>query len=172
MEHLAIDEVEHVEHPAHVNTVRKPVSYALGLSNLAMVYNELAPGEAFSGVLHTHYDREEVFYIVEGTATFEVGKDRSRMTVSEGELIRFAPGEFQRGFNDSDGRVIGFIFSAPGREHDWAQEELRFECRECDEESSHDVEPVESGSWQAETVDLRMTCRACGTSFTTVDITE
>lgn len=173
MEHLTIDEIEHVDHPAQVNTVRKPVSKALGTTDFAMVYNELAPGEAFSGTLHTHYDVEEVFYIVEGTATFEVGKDRTRVTVSAGELIRFAPGEVQHGFNDTDERVVGFIFSAPGAEHDWAQVEFPFiECRDCGEETDHDIEPVEPGSWQADTVDLRMICRECGNSWTTAELTE
>lgn len=173
MEHLAIDEIEHVDHPAHVNTLRKPVSNALDTTGFAMVYHELAPGEAFSGALHTHHDVEEVFYIVEGTATFEVGKDRTRVTVSEGELIRFGPGEFQHGFNDTDDRVVGFVFSAPGAEHDWAQVEFpAFECRDCGEETSHGIEPVESRSWQAETVDLRMTCRECGNAWTTAELTE
>jgi mannose-6-phosphate isomerase-like protein (cupin superfamily) len=170
MDHLAIDEIDHIEHPAHVNTVRKPISEVLGTTDFAMVFNELAPGEAFSGALHTHYDQEEVFYIIEGTAMFERGKNRNRIEVSENELIRFAPGEFQRGFNATDERVVGLVFSAPGAEHDWAEEELLIECRPCDEETIHGIEPVESGTWKAGTIDLRMKCSECGTSYTTVDL--
>lgn len=170
MQHSAIDDVEHVEHPAHVNNVRKPISRALGTTEFAMVYNELAPGEAFSGALHTHYDQEEVFYIIDGTATFEVGKSRTEVTVRAGELIRFAPGEFQRGYNHSDGRVVGIILSAPGVEHDWSEEALFFECRSCAEETVHAIEPVEAGSWQTERLDLRVRCRECGNAFTTADI--
>ena len=169
MDHFDIDEVNHVEHPASLNSVRKPLSRVLGTTDFALVYNELDPGEAFSGALHTHHDQEEVFYILEGTATFEVGRDRDRIEVTEGEVIRFAPGEFQRGFNASNARVVGLIISAPGAEHDWAEEELLIECRNCGEETSHSIEPVDSSSWQVDTLDLRMTCRACGDSYTTAD---
>lgn len=135
-----------------------------------MVYNELAPGDAFSGALHTHYDQEEVFYIIEGTATFEVGKRREKVDVGAGELIRFAPGDFQRGYNDSDDRVVGIILSAPGVEHDWAEEALFFECRDCGKETVHDIEPVDAGSWQTDTIELRMICRECENDFTTAEI--
>lgn len=172
MEHLAIDEVEHVEHPAHVSAVRKPVSEALGTTDFAMVFNELEPGDAFSGALHTHHDQEEVFYILEGTATFEVGKNRAQIDVSEGELIRFAPGEFQRGFNATDERVRALILGAPRAEHDWANMELLIDCRSCDEETVHEIESVESASWQSDTVDLRVTCGECGNSYTTAEIPE
>lgn len=169
MERHAIEEIEHVDHPAHVNTIRKPVSHALGLTNVGLVYNELAPGDAFSGALHTHHDQEEIFYILEGKATFEVGKNRTLIEVSEGEVIRFAPGEFQRGFNATDDWVVGLIVSAPGAEHDWAKEELLIECRGCREETIHRIEPVESGSWQAASIDLRMKCSECGKAYTTAD---
>jgi mannose-6-phosphate isomerase-like protein (cupin superfamily) len=172
MEHIEIDDIDHVEHPAHVNSVRKPVSSVLGTTAFALMYNELAPGEAFSGALHTHHDQEEIFYILEGTATFEVGRDRDQIEVREQEIIRFAPGEFQRGFNESSSRVIALIFSAPGAEHDWTEEELRIECRECEAETSHSIATVEVGSWQADTLDLRMTCRECGNSYTTANITD
>lgn len=172
MEYRAIDEIEHVEHPAHVTTVRKPLSRVLGTTGFAMVYIELAPGDSFSGGLHTHHDQEEVFYIVEGTATFELGKERETVEIGSGELIRFAPGEFQRGYNWSNDMVVGFIFSAPGAEHDWAEVEMFFECRSCGEERVHGIEPVEDDSWQARTVELRATCKSCGNAFTTAVIPE
>lgn len=170
MEHLAVDEVDHVDHPAHMNTVRKPVSDALGTTDFAMTYHVLEPGDAFSGALHTHHDQEEVFYILEGTATFEVGKTREQVEVSADEFLRFAPGEFQHGYNATDERVVGFAFGAPGAEHDWAQVEALVECRDCGEETVHANEPVETDSWQAETLTLRVTCSECGNSYTTADI--
>jgi len=45
-----------------------------------MNYVELAPGDAFPGGLHTHGDQEEVFYVLSGIATFEVGRERDRST--------------------------------------------------------------------------------------------
>lgn len=170
MEKISIEEIDHVDHPVKINEVRKPISNVLGTTGFAMVYNELEPGDAFSGGLHTHHDQEEIFYIVEGTATFEVGRDRDRVPVAAGEVIRFAPGEFQHGYNDSDERVVGLIFSAPGAEHDWTEEEVVAHCRECGEERLHRNEPVKSTSWQAEHVHLRVICTECGAAFSTADI--
>lgn len=170
MEHLPIDAVDHVSNPAQVNTVRKPISAALGMTDFAMVYHVLEPGEAFSAVLHTHHDVEEIFYIVDGTATFEVGEERTRVEVGAGEAIRFAPGDFQRGFNTTDEPVIGFIFSAPGPEHDWTQVALFFEYRAFGDERIHGVEPIEAGSWQADSIHLRTECTGCGKSITTADM--
>jgi len=172
MEHVSTEEVDHVEHPAHVNAVRRPLSAALGTTDVALVYHELEPGDAFSGALHTHHDQEELFYVLEGTATFEVGRDRERTAVSAGELVRFAPGEFQHGFNATDDRVVALAVGAPGPEHDWDEEETVVECRACGRETVHDTHPVEEGSWQAETRDLRLRCRECGNSYTTAAITE
>jgi len=64
----------------------------LGTEHVAMNYFELAPGDAFAGGVHAHGDQEEVFYVLSGTATFEVGPERERVDVEAGELIRFAPG--------------------------------------------------------------------------------
>lgn len=172
MKKISIDEAEHVDHPVLINEVRKPVSNELGTTDFAMVYNELAPGEAFSAGLHTHYDQEEVFYIVEGRATFDVGLDRERVTVEAGEIIRFVPGEFQLGYNETDERVVGFIFGAPGPEHDWAEVEMVIHCRGCDQERIHRIEPVGTESWQADHVHIRQICEECGNTFTTDDIIE
>ena len=170
MKKSTIEDVDHVPHPIGINTVRKPVSEALGTTDFALVYHELEPGEAFSAGLHTHYDQEEVFYVVEGTAVFEVGRERDRVTVEAGEAIRFAPGEYQRGYNRSDDRVVALVIAAPGAEHDWTETRAFVPCRECGERTVHGVEPLESASWKDKRVHLRSTCEECGTSFTTADI--
>ena len=97
MDKVAIDDVRSEINPMEVHDVRKPVSKVLGTEHFAMNYFELAPGDSFSGGLHTHHDQEEVFYVESGTAEFEVGRDRETVTVEAGELIRFEPGEFQTG---------------------------------------------------------------------------
>ena len=74
MEKVDIDAVDNQPSPMGVHDVRKPVSTALGTDHFAMNYFELAPGESFSGGLHTHHDQEEGFYVEEGTVTFEVSK--------------------------------------------------------------------------------------------------
>jgi uncharacterized cupin superfamily protein len=138
--------------------VRRPVSRALGTTDLAMDYFELEPGDSFSGGLHTHRDQEEFFYVVEGTATFEVGRERETVPVREGECIRFAPREFQVGSNESDGRVVGLALGAPGASHDFADLESITPCRECDDETVHDLELTDEGAF-------RFTCTECGTDF-------
>jgi len=45
---------------------RRDVSAALGATDVAIMYHELEPGEAFSGGFHAHHDREELFVVLEG----------------------------------------------------------------------------------------------------------
>lgn len=170
MEKVHLDDINHVGHPAEITTIRRPVSQAINTSGVAVTHLILEPGDAFSGALHTHLDQEEVFVVLEGTATFEVGRDRRTITVSAGEAIRFAPGEFQHGYNDSSSVVEALAIGAPGSVHDWEQNIVVIECRTCDEETLHDMTALGEDSWQAQRVDLRMTCSECNTSFTTMDI--
>jgi uncharacterized cupin superfamily protein len=159
MEKVSIDDVPVQNSPLGVHSVRKPVSSALGTTDFAMNYFELEPGESFSGGLHTHYDQEELFYIEEGYARFEVGLDRDEVMVETGELIRFEPGEFQAGYNEGDGTLRGWALGAPKAKHDWDQIETVVDCRECGEETPHGLELTDEGRF-------RMTCVDCGTSFT------
>lgn len=159
MEQVDIDDVEIVTNPLDVHSVRKPVSSALGTTDFAMNYFELEPGESFSGGLHTHHDQEEVFYIQEGTATFEVGSEREEHGVEAGGLIRFSPGEFQMGKNDSEDQVVGFALGAPKARHDFEAMESLVHCRECGEETAHELELTDEEAF-------RMTCTECGNQFT------
>jgi len=155
MEKVSVDDVPNDPHPMGVNTERTPLSGALGTEDVAVVHYRLAPGEQFSGGLHTHHDQEELFYVVEGTATFEHrGPDEApeddplggttETEVSAGEAIRFAPGEFQTGRNESDERVVGLAVAAPSSHHDWEQIESFAPCPVCDEVTSHFVlEPTD-----------------------------
>ena len=74
------------------------------------------------------------------------------------ECIRFAPGEFQWGKNDSDERVVGLALGAPGANHDFAEFESITVCRECGEETSHDLAVTDEGAFH-------FTCEECGTEF-------
>ncbi|WP_121822651.1 cupin domain-containing protein [Halostella salina] len=155
MEKVEIDEVENRVNPLKVHSVRKPVSKELGTEHFAMNYFELAPGESFSGGLHAHGDQEEVFYVESGTATFEVGLDRETVAVDAGELVRFPPGQFQKGYNDGDERVVGWALGAPGASHDWDELQSRTYCPECEGERTHDVDMAEGA--------FELTCTDCGT---------
>jgi quercetin dioxygenase-like cupin family protein len=159
MEKTAIDDVDVEVNPLEVHSVRKPVSRVLGTEHFAMNYFELEPGESFSGGLHRHHDQEEVFYVEKGSTIFEVGTEREAVSVEAGELIRFEPGEFQKGYNDGDDRVVGWALGAPGASHDWEDLESLVDCRDCGEETPHTTRLTEEGRFQ-------MTCTDCGTSFT------
>ncbi len=156
MKRVAIDDVDDELNPMKVHSVRKPVSKVLGTEHFAMNYFELEAGESFSGGLHRHNDQEEVFYVEDGVATFEVGVDREEETVAAGELIRFPPGTFQKGYNDGDERVVGWALGAPGATHDWDALQSRVYCPECEAETTQDTDLVEGR--------FRMTCTECGTT--------
>jgi uncharacterized cupin superfamily protein len=155
MEHVSLEDVENSPHPMGVNTHRKQLSDALGTEDVAVVHCELEPGDAFSGGVHTHHDQEELFLILEGEATFDVGPEGDeQLTIGAGEAVRFAPGEFQHGRNATDERVVGVIVAAPGRRHSWEDIESFAPCPECGEETAHGVRPPEGG--------MTVFCRECG----------
>ncbi|OAQ52426.1 cupin [Natrinema mahii] len=156
MEKTAIDDVEIEVNPMDVHSVRRPISDALGFTDFAMNYFELEPGESFSGGMHTHHDQEEVFYVQDGTATFDT--EEGEVIVDAGEVIRFEPGDFQTGYNDTDEQVVGFAFGAPKSKHDWDQLESLVYCQECEEEIGHGLELTDEGSF-------RLTCTECGNTF-------
>jgi uncharacterized cupin superfamily protein len=154
MEKVAIEDVDNEINPMRIHSVRKPVSRALGTTDVAMNYFELEPGESFSGALHTHEDQEEIFYVEDGVATFEVGVDRDTVNVAAGALIRFPPGEFQKGYNDGDERVVGWAIGAPGASHDWDELYSRAYCPDCERETTQDV-GFAGGQFE-------LTCTDCG----------
>ena len=159
MEKVTVDDVRNEVNPLQVHEIRRPVSDELGTDHVAMNYFELAPGDSFSGGLHRHHDQEEIFHVQEGTAVFEVGEQREEVTVEAGEVIRFAPGEFQMGYAAErvGNRVTGWAIGAPGATHDWSQLESMIACRECDEEQPHATELAEGR--------FRFTCTECGAEF-------
>lgn len=90
---------------------KRDVAGPLGCEHVGMNYYELEPGQAFSGGMHTHFDQEEVFFVIKGTATFET-PDGER-EVGPYEVIRFSPGEYQTGVNRGDERVVALALGAP-----------------------------------------------------------
>ena len=115
MEHVSIDDVE--PNAMGGDTDRRALADPLGATDVAVNRYALDPGEAFSGGMHAHLDQEEIFYIVEGEATFETAPEpdaeTETVTVDSGEAIRFAPGEYQQGRNESDERVVALALGAP-----------------------------------------------------------
>lgn len=170
MEKKAVSDLESIPNPMGANTVRKSITGAVGADHVAIAQYELAPGEAFSAGLHTHRDQEEMFYIISGTATFKVGEDREEVVVESGEVIRFAPGEFQTGSNESDDEVVGLAISAPGHRHEWSELDALFPCEECGKETLWTCGEDGAGDWENQEVDIIATCQECGNEIATAEM--
>lgn len=120
--------------------VFQALSEALGTTGLAINYFERAPGEPIGHCYHRHHEQEEVFHVVSGTATFET--ESGAVTVESGELIRFAPGEWQRGWNRGDERLTVLALGAPREQ---GPTDLRRDCPACGERTPADPEPLDDG---------------------------
>ena len=131
MERVAVDDVGNSVQPA---AVMKPLTDALGCSELAVNYYELAPGDSFAFAYHDHDAQEEVFVVFEGTATFET--EGGDVEVGPGGAIRFAPGELQRGWNRGEDRVRALALGAPLV---YEGGERLVDCPECGERTTHDI---------------------------------
>jgi len=64
------------------------------------------------------------------------------VSVDAGEAIRFVPGEYQRGINTGDQRVVALAIGAPKETGD---SKILRECDTCDERTPNTVERVEGG---------------------------
>ena len=132
MEKVRIDEVENSVQPA---AVMRPLTDALGTTDLALNYYELEPGDSFAFAYHSHEIQEEVFYVQEGTATFET--ENGPVTVEAGEIVRFAPGELQRGWNRGDERVRALALGAP---LEYGEQQTFRHCPNCEEQTDNRLE--------------------------------
>jgi uncharacterized cupin superfamily protein len=132
MRKRSLDEMDDRMGPADVI---RPLTDALGLADLAMNYYELAPGDSFAYGFHAHAEQEEVFFVQEGTATFET--DEGDVEVSAGELVRFGPGEFQRGVNRGDERVVALAIGAPQAA---GETTVLRDCEDCGGRTPQDIE--------------------------------
>jgi quercetin dioxygenase-like cupin family protein len=132
MKDVSLEEVEDRMGPADV---KRPVSRALEATDLALNYYELAPGDSLGFGYHRHPDQEEVFYVIEGTVTFET--EEGDVEVTEQEAVRFAPGEWQLGTNESDERVRVLGLGAP---KDASETEMLRECPDCETQTENAIE--------------------------------
>ena len=148
MERVRIEDVESRMGPADV---KRPLTDALGATDLALNYYELAPGESFAFGYHAHGDQEEIFYVQEGTVTFETADGQTE--VESGEAVRFAPSEDPRGVNRGKGRVVALAMGAPKESTDL---DVRRDCPECDDRTANDIELAEGGDA------LVTICEDCG----------
>jgi uncharacterized cupin superfamily protein len=158
MEKVSIESVPNDPHEMGVNEIRRNVGTALGTEYIAFVYYELAPGDQFSGGVHTHHDQEEVFYIIDGRVTFEYTRDGEEVIVDAGDVIRFGPGEFQCGRNQSEQRVIAVALGAPVPASSAEETEWITHCDTCATATLHGVRSHDGGA-------IVSYCETCGTEF-------
>ncbi|GAB6880143.1 cupin domain-containing protein [Halorubrum gandharaense] len=117
MDHAAFDDVPNDAYD-DLHADRRVLTETLSADGLALARYELAPGDRLSGAVHTHLEQEEVFVVLTGAVTFEVGRDADSaesVTVTADEAVRFAPGEFQSGFVsvDADEHAVVLALGAP-----------------------------------------------------------
>jgi uncharacterized cupin superfamily protein len=115
--------------------VKRPLADALGATDLALNYYELAPGDSLGFGYHRHADQEEVFYVQSGTVTFET--DSGDVPVESGEVVRFAPGEWQLGTNEGDERAVVLAVGAP---REAGELTMVRHCAGCDERTEQSIE--------------------------------
>ncbi len=148
MEKVTIDDIDPLDTSLQAD-VYKPLSPFLETEDVSLNYYELAPGDQFGFELHTHYDQEEVFYIQSGTVTFET-RDGD-LEIEAGEVVRFAPGDFQIGRNEGDERVRAITLGAP---KDSREVEYYRSCPTCEERTEQSAEREDDA--------LAIRCNICG----------
>ncbi|MFB6073099.1 MAG: cupin domain-containing protein [Halobacterium sp.] len=148
MRKVALDDLDSRMGPADRSL---PLTDALGVSDAAINFYELAPGDSFAYGLHAHEAQEEVFHVLDGTVTFRTLD--GDVDVSAGELVRFGPGEFQRGVNRGDDRVRALAVGAP---QESGETEILRECEACGEETTQELELADDRS------EIRAVCEECG----------
>ncbi|MFC6952490.1 cupin domain-containing protein [Halorubellus litoreus] len=146
MKKVSVDELESRMGPG---SVRASLAKPLGLANLGANHYELEPGESLAFGVHAHERQEEVFVVQEGAVTFETypdrdaalagpdGDDAETVVAQAGEVVRAAPGEYQRGRNDGDERAVVFAVGAP---QDPGDLDLLRDCEPCGERTAHRIE--------------------------------
>lgn len=154
MEHITIDAIDNRIQPA---AVMRRLTDALGTTDLAINYYELEPGDSFAFAYHRHEHQEEVFYVHAGTATFET--EEGPISVESGEAIRFEPGEYQRGWNRGDKRVVAIALGAPLQYGDG--ERLR-ECQNCGDRTDNSLDLVDDENAPGGKAVIAI-CGVCGT---------
>ncbi|MFW6376881.1 MAG: cupin domain-containing protein [archaeon] len=147
MERVTVDEVDPKGLERDVDA--RVLTDALGTTDVAINHYRIPPDGGFPSGLHAHVDQEEVFVVLDGEATFLTPD--GTISVEAGEVIRFAPGEFQTGRNEGDDELVALALGAP---RDTEDVRIPVTCPAC---GHGDVRP-EGGDDGVELV-----CPACGT---------
>jgi uncharacterized cupin superfamily protein len=138
MEHVATDDLDNWTGPADV---KRPVGRALGTEHMGLRLYELEPGESTAFGYHAHENQEEVFYVIDGTLTFETEGDD--VEVGAGEAIHFEPGEFQQSRNAENGRTRVLGIGAPASAGELT---LLRACENCGGRTDQEIDSVDDGA--------------------------
>lgn len=130
MEKLAVQAVP--PNPG-LDVVQRALAPALGADAVAINHYRVPPGGGFPSGLHAHADQEEIFVVLDGRATFETydpdSGEGGEVAVAAGEVVRFAPGEFQSGWNAGGDDLVALALGAP---RDSEDVRLPIGCPDCE----------------------------------------
>ncbi len=149
MEKVRIGDVSNAVQPA---ATMRPLTEALGTTDVAINYYELEPGDSFAFAYHNHEVQEEVFYVQAGRATFET--EAGPVEVGPGEILRVDRGEFQRGWNRGEELVVALALGAP---LEYGEQRKLRQCDTCGEETDNRLERDEEG----EKITVVAYCETC-----------
>jgi len=152
MDKVRIDELERFMGAADE---WRPIHGDLGTENVSLNYYELDPDDGFLfGGVYQYETQEEVFYVQQGTVTFETeGED---VEAEAGEVVRFAPGEWKGGTNAGTDRAVMLHVGAP---QDRGERNYLRDCPECGERTPQDFELTEARDF------FIAYCDECGTEL-------
>jgi mannose-6-phosphate isomerase-like protein (cupin superfamily) len=153
MEIVTIDALE-PEPEGDVEVDRRSLSGPLGTTDVAANYYALDPGESFVAGLHAHMDQEEIFFVLEGTVTFETTRDPAAdprtVAVESGQVVRFGRGEYQQGRNEGHEQATAIALGAPPNSTSGREPRT---CPDCSESEYLDTAIVDG--------QLKAQCPAC-----------
>jgi uncharacterized cupin superfamily protein len=148
MRRVSVDDLASRLGPASVS---RPLSDALGTTNLAVNYYELAPGESSAYGFHAHENQEELFYVATGSVTFRT--EDGDLAADAGDAVRVGPGEYQRCVNEGDERAVLLVVGAP---REAGETDVRRRCETCDETTPQSLALVDDQTA------VEAVCTACG----------
>jgi len=132
MRTVSLEDLETRMGPA---SVIRPLTDALGTTDVALNHYELEPADELAYGFHAHENQEELFYVESGTITFRTLE--GPVELSAGELVRFGPGEYQQGVNEGDESASVLAIGAP---QSAGETEILRHCESCDGETSQRLE--------------------------------
>jgi uncharacterized cupin superfamily protein len=116
-------------------------SAPLGVERIVFIISRQPPGA--SAPLHAHADAEEVYVLLNGEGTLQLGDEVHRARTFDG--FRAAPGVLHANANDSEEDIYWLVMAAPGDEH-WAHSDWYPPRSQVGRVTPADLEAPDAGS--------------------------